>query len=76
MTVTIIAIWAAAGWALAAFLGGYLIGRARDRPDAKNAKLRRRKAENVTRADGADDQLTAEWRNFLSYDGAPQAPIK
>ena len=76
MTVTIIAIWAAAGWAIAAFLGGYLIGRARDRPKASASKVNeRRESPAVCRTSpdpGAAEKSAREWQNFLSYDGSEQ----
>ena len=68
-------IWiiAAAGWVLAAFLGGFLIGRKRDGPARKKPNTGNQ--EPVSAIDKqAAEKSRREWANFLTYDGTAQEP--
>ena len=70
-------IWiiAAAGWVLAAFLGGFLIGRKRDGPARKKPNTGNQ--EPVSAIDKqAAEKLLREWANFLTYDGTEQEPTE
>lgn len=63
----------AAGWILAAFLGGFLLGRKRDAPSDKRPQ-KAGKAQKKTTPDAQTDQLKRELLNFLNYDGTEQEP--
>ena len=65
----------AAGWILAAFLGGYLIGRSRDAPKRQMAKTEN-KAEMTAAETAKAEKAVREWRNFLNYDGTAQEPTE
>ena len=68
-------IWiiAAAGWVLAAFLGGILLGRKRDGPVRKKPNTGNQ--EPVSDIDKqAAEKLRRVWANFLTYDGTAQEP--
>ena len=70
-------IWiiAAAGWVLAAFLGGILLGRKRDGPVRKKPNTGNQ--EPVSDIDKqAAEKLRREWANFLPYDGTAQEPTE
>lgn len=71
-------IWiiAAAGWVLAAFLGGILLGRKkRDGPVRKKPNTGNQ--EPVSDIDKqAAEKLRREWANFLTYDGTAQEPTE
>ena len=70
-------IWiiAAAGWVLAAFLGGFLIGRKRDGPARKKPNTGNQ--EPVSAIDKqAAEKSRREWANFLTYDGTEQEPTE
>lgn len=70
-------IWiiAAAGWVLAAFLGGILLGRKRDGPASKKPNTGNQ--EPVSAIDKqAAEKLRREWANFLTYDGTEQEPTE
>ena len=70
-------IWiiAAAGWVLAAFLGGILLGRKRDGPVRKKPSTGNQ--EPVSDIDKqAAEKLRREWANFLTYDGTAQEPTE
>ena len=70
-------IWiiAAAGWVLAAFLGGILLGRKRDGPVRKKPNTCNQ--EPVSDIDKqAAEKLRREWANFLTYDGTAQEPTE
>ena len=70
-------IWiiAAAGWVLAAFLGGILLGRNRDGPARKKPNTGNQ--EPVSAIDKqAAEKLRREWANFLTYDGTEQEPTE
>ncbi len=70
-------IWiiAAAGWVLAAFLGGFLIGRKRDGPARKKPNTGNQ--EPVSAIDKqAAEKSRREWANFLTYDGTAQEPTE
>ena len=70
-------IWiiAAAGWVLAAFLGGILLGRERDCPVRKKPNTGNQ--EPVSDIDKqAAEKLRREWANFLTYDGTAQEPTE
>lgn len=70
-------IWiiAAAGWVLAAFLGGIMLGGKRDGPARKKPNTGNQ--EPVSAIDKqAAEKLRREWANFLTYDGTAQEPTK
>lgn len=69
-------IWIiAAGWVLAAFLGGILLGRKRDGPARKRPNTGNQ--EPVSAIDKqAAEKFRREWANFLTYDGAAQEPTE
>ena len=70
-------IWiiAAAGWVLAAFLGGILLGRKRDGPVRKKPNTGNQ--EPVSDIDKqAAEKLRREWANFLTYHGTAQEPTE
>ena len=70
-------IWiiAAAGWVLAAFLGGILLGRKRDGPVREKPNTGNQ--EPVSDIDKqAAEKLRREWANFLTYDGTAQEPTE
>lgn len=70
-------IWiiAAAGWVLAAFLGGILLGRKRDGHVRKKPNTGNQ--EPVSDIDKqAAEKLRREWANFLTYDGTAQEPTE
>lgn len=70
-------IWiiAAAGWVLAAFLGGILLGRKRDGPARKKPNTGNQ--EPVSAIDKqAAEKLRRELANFLTYDGTAQEPTE
>lgn len=73
-------IWiaAAAGWILAAFLVGILVGRVRDGPRPKEPKSGVARGENKPDREAAEkaERAKKEWENFLSYDGTPQEPVE
>lgn len=65
----------AAGWVLAAFLCGFLVGKVRDAPTPKKPKSA--KQEPMSAAEKREaEKLQREWQNFLDYDGTAQEPIK
>lgn len=62
----------AAGWILAAFLGGYIAGRSRDAPKRQKSKTANKTL--ITAAEAAKaEKAVREWRNFLTYDGTEQS---
>lgn len=63
-------IWiiAAAGWVLAAFLTGLLVGRARDGPTRKKPNTGNQEPASAIDKQAAE-KLRREWANFLTYDG-------
>lgn len=63
----------AAGWILAAFLGGFLLGRKRDALPEKRPQKADRAQKNAI-PDAQTDQLKRELLNFLNYDGTAQEP--
>lgn len=70
-------IWiiSVAGWVMAAFLGGFLIGRKRDGPARKKPNTGNQ--EPVSAIDKqAAEKLRREWANFLTYDGTAQEPTE
>lgn len=63
----------AAGWVLAAFLGGFIFGRSKH----TGAERRAKKADKTQKSaidNALEDQLKRELLNFLNYDGTEQAP--
>lgn len=63
----------AAGWILAAFLGGFIFGRLKHTRTERRAK----KADKTQKSaidNALEDQLKRELLNFLNYDGTEQAP--
>lgn len=71
----ITAIIAAAGWILAAFLGGFYIGRARDGPRAKKPRAGSQEPPSEAGKQAAE-RVRREWANFLTYDGTVQEPAE
>lgn len=70
-------IWiiSVAGWVMAAFLGGFLIGRKRDGPARKKPNTGNQ--EPVSAIDKqAAEKSRREWANFLTYDGTAQEPTE
>lgn len=61
----------AAGWILAAFLCGLVVGRVRDPPKTGKAQKSPRVAK--TTATAPEEKALREWRNFLTYDGTEQS---
>jgi hypothetical protein len=60
---------------MAAFLGGFLIGRKRDGPARKKPNTGNQ--EPVSAIDKqAAEKLRREWANFLTYDGTAQEPTE
>ena len=70
-----IGIRAAAGWVLAAFLGGFLIGRKRDGPARKKPNTGSQEPPSAIDKQTAE-KFRREWANFLTYDGAAQEPTE
>ena len=68
-------IMAAAGWVLAAFLGGFLIGRKRDGPARKKPNAGSQEPPSAIDKQTAE-KFRREWANFLTYDGAAQEPTE
>ena len=70
-------IWiiAAAGWVLAAFLGGFLLGRKRDGPARKKPNTGNQEPASAIDKHAAE-KSRREWANFLTYDGAEQEPTE
>ncbi len=68
-------IMAAAGWVLAAFLGGFLIGRKRDGPARKKPNTGSQEPPSAIDKQTAE-KFRREWANFLTYDGAAQEPTE
>lgn len=68
-------IMAAAGWVLAAFLGGFLIGRKRDGPARKKPNTGSQEPPSAIDKQTAE-KFRREWANFLTYDGAEQEPTE
>lgn len=70
-------IWiiAAAGWVLAAFLGGFLIGRKRDGPARKKPNTGNQEPPSAIDKQTAE-KFRREWANFLTYDGTAQGPTE
>lgn len=70
-------IWiiAAAGWVLAAFLGGILLGRKRDGPARKKPNTGNQEPVSAIDKQSAE-KLRREWANFLTYDGTEQEPTE
>ena len=70
-------IWiiAAAGWVLAAFLGGILLGRKRDGPVRKKPNTGSQEPPSAIDKQTAE-KFRREWANFLTYDGAAQEPTE
>jgi hypothetical protein len=66
---------AAAGWVLAAFLGGFLIGRKRDGPARKKPNTGSQEPPSAIDKQTAE-KFRREWANFLTYDGAAQEPTE
>ena len=64
-------IIAAAGWVLAAFLCGLVVGRVRDPP--KTAKAGKGPHGAKTTAIASEEKALREWRIFLTYDGTEQS---
>ncbi len=71
----ITAIIAAAGWILAAFLGGILLGKKRDGPARKIQNTGRQEPASATERQAAE-KFRREWTNFLTYDGTAQEPTE
>ena len=69
---------AAAGWILAAFFCGILVGRVRDGPKEKKPEsgVARGTDEPDREAMEKAKKAKKEWENFLNYDGTAQEPIK
>lgn len=68
-------IMAAAGWVLAAFLGGFLIGRKRDGPARKKPNTGNQEPPSAIDKQTAE-KFRREWANFLTYDGTAQEPTE
>lgn len=70
-------IWiiAAAGWVLAAFLGGILLGRKRDGPARKKPNTGNQEPPSAIDKQTAE-KFRREWANFLTYDGTAQEPTE
>ena len=70
-------IWiiAAAGWVLAAFLAGLLVGRVRDGPARKKPKAGHQEPPSAIDKQAAE-KFRREWANFLTYDGTEQEPTE
>ena len=70
-------IWiiAAAGWVLAAFLGGVLFGRKRDGPARKKPNTGNQEPPSAIDKQTAE-KFRREWANFLTYDGTTQEPTE
>ena len=70
-------IWiiAAAGWVLAAFLGGILLGRKRDGPVRKKPNTGNQEPASAIDKQAAE-KSRREWANFLTYDGTEQEPTE
>lgn len=68
-------IMAAAGWVLAAFLGGFLIGRKRDGPARKKPNTGSQEPPSAIDKQTAE-KFRREWANFLTYDGTAQEPTE
>ena len=66
---------AAAGWVLAAFLGGILLGRKRDGPARKKPNTGSQEPPSAIDKQTAE-KFRREWANFLTYDGAAQEPTE
>lgn len=65
----------AAGWILAAFLCGFLVGRVRDAPAQKKQIADQQRPMSAAEKQAAE-KAQREWQNFLDYDGTAQEPIK
>lgn len=69
-------IWIiAAGWVLAAFLGGILLGRKRDGPARKRPNTGNQEPVSAIDKQTAE-KFRREWANFLTYDGTEQEPTE
>lgn len=69
-------IWIiAAGWVLAAFLGGILLGRKRDGPARKRPNTGNQESVSAIDKQTAE-KFRREWANFLTYDGTEQEPTE
>ena len=73
--IEVVAGLAIAGWAVAGFFSGFLFGRERTRRLSEKVKKAPLKSKDTTSSTQAD-KARQEWRNFLDYDGTPQAPIE
>ena len=60
---------------MAAFLGGFLIGRKRDGPARKRPNTGNQEPVSAIDKQTAE-KFRREWANFLTYDGTEQEPTE